>query len=188
MAEKKSEYTTMAEAFLAAQMEMNSPALAGENPHFGNRFVPRDVVIAAVKPVLNKHGISITQAAERDGMMLRLYGYSDEWVFGPYPIPAITDPQKFMAACTYASRGQMMQVFVLAGDPDDDGNVASKAHDFVAELTTIREVAEDTGHKDALSKALGNPGSQKAALAIFSAMSEAERAKVAAVAAGTVEP
>jgi hypothetical protein len=84
-------------------------------------------VLATVKPVCNAHGVTVSQDPTSDGMKLYLRGYGEVWEYGPWAIvPAKNDPQGHMAAATYASRGQLMQVFALAGDADDDGNEASK--------------------------------------------------------------
>jgi ERF superfamily len=177
--------------FINAYHEIKNPVKDG-SANYG-AFATLTEVLAQVKPVLEKHGLALVQENVSDDLGIGVHtviyaedGSLMDFGFCTYPLQK-KDPQGAGSAITYARRYALKSIFALA-EVDDDGDTASKAHDFVAELTTIREVAEDTGHKDALSSALGNPGSQKAALAIFSAMSEAERAKVAAVAAGTVEP
>lgn len=51
-------------AFSMAQAEMPQPKRNAKNPHFGNKFADLPEVIETTKPVLTKHGLSITQAPE----------------------------------------------------------------------------------------------------------------------------
>jgi hypothetical protein len=104
---------------------MADPRMTGSNPHFQSRFVPRDEVLDAVLPPLAESGVWLSQGVESAELVTTVHGHGESLVLGRYPLPAATDPQKFMAACTYASRGSLMLAFALAGDADDDGNTAS---------------------------------------------------------------
>ena len=114
------------DALVAARSKMSDPRLTGDNPHFRSKFVPRDEVLEAVVKPLLAEGVFVTQGIE-DGALVTTAYRGDEWlVLSRWPIAANADPQKYMAAVTYASRGSLMQAFALAGDADDDGNAAAK--------------------------------------------------------------
>jgi hypothetical protein len=117
---------TLADALLAARKAMKDPRMSGDNPHFRSKFVPRDEVLDVVIPALSAEGVFLTQGAFGDRMVTSAHKGAESVVLGEYPLPQQSDPQKFLAACTYASRGSLMLAFALAGDADDDGNTAAE--------------------------------------------------------------
>lgn len=173
---------TLQSALLAARKKMKDPRLSGDNPHFRSKFVPRDEVLDVVVPVLLDEGILLSQGIF-DGMLATtVHGHGESLVLGEYPLPPMTDPQKHLAACTYASRGSLMLAFALAGDPDDDGNAASAKSEpkpdmakMKAQFDVIMTAAEaDETYRAAVIRILGTDeidGMKRA----FAKMSAAER-------------
>ena len=162
--------TKLASALLAARKVMKDPRLDGTNPHFGSRFVPRDAAIDAIVPAMLTAGVFLTQGVRvKDGacVLVTTAHMGDEWLeLCEYPLTANADPQKFLAQCTYASRGSMMLVAMLAGDEDDDGNTAAKKEpesaadplaEAKAELKTLSALAEKNGTKEEYAIQLGRP-------------------------------
>ena len=132
---------TLTDALLEARRAMKDPRMSGSNPHFKSKFVPRDQVLDAVVSPLLAAGVVLTQGIF-DGMLAtQVHGYGEVFTLGEYPLPDQSDPQKYLAACTYASRGSLMLAFALAGDDDDDGNTAArKAKGATPEqITELRE-------------------------------------------------
>ena len=169
----------IADALLAARMAMRSPKLNSDNPHFHSKFASRDEVLACVLPALHDQGIHLFQGIF-DGELQTIVTKSDEQqVLCIYPLPELADPQKFMGATTYASRGSLMLAFALAGEPDDDGNTAATPEPEVDtvewEFQALYSRAGKRKRKAELAAALGNPATQQEALAAYRAMSEEQR-------------
>jgi hypothetical protein len=116
----------LAAALVAAQAEMPTVEPNGYNPHFRSKFVTLDYLIAKTRPVLNKHGLAITQSpAQIDGqpaLVTTLYHKNGETVTELMPLLlAGPDMQKLGAALTYARRYAWAALLGIAGESDDDG-------------------------------------------------------------------
>ncbi len=48
-------------SLIAAQRDMKNPAFDAKNPHFGSKYASLVAVREAVIPILNKHGLALTQ-------------------------------------------------------------------------------------------------------------------------------
>src|SRR5690348_12134800 len=100
------------------------------NPHFRSKFVSLDHLIAKTRPVLNKHGLAITQAPTvldngAPGLKTTLYHESGESSVTVMPlILGGQDMQKLGAALTYARRYAWAAALGIAGEEDDDGNAS----------------------------------------------------------------
>ena len=135
---------TIADALAAAQAELTDPAKDSVNPHFKSRYADLATVLKTVRPVLSKHGISVTQTTrvEDDGRVLlvtRLH-WHDEEIVGYYPvIPQQNTPQGFGSAMTYARRYTLQAIVGVAADEDDDGNAAD-AKPSAPQVDTTAEV------------------------------------------------
>ena len=179
-------------ALVAARKKMTDPKLAGENPHFGSRFVPRDEALAVIVPKLLEQGVFVTQGVSEGFLRTAVHKGEEMAVLCEYPVPAISDPQKYLAALTYASRGSLMLAFSLAGEPDDDGNTAAKGQqqanaEAEAEFARMATLAKDNSTGDAVMAALG-VAKKADAKAAFVAADEATRQEVWAAANGLEKP
>jgi len=124
--------TKFCAAFTMAQTEMKNPPLDSTNPHFRSKFASLAGVRDSVVPVLNKHGIAVTQLlGARDGGITCetiLIHSSGEWMSGEAWMPSVkSDAQGYGSAATYARRYSLMAICGVVGDEDDDGNAASKS-------------------------------------------------------------
>jgi hypothetical protein len=181
---------TIHEAFVAAYQQIENPTKDG-NANYG-AFATLTEVLAKVKPVLAAHGLALVQENVSDehgvGVHTVIYSASGQSLdFGALTLPLQKrDPQGAGSAITYARRYALKSIFGLS-EVDDDGDSASREPDYAGELATLAQVATDNDTKKALAEAMGNPKSQKAALAVYKAMSDAERKTLAGIAAGTIE-
>lgn len=124
--------TKLAEALKAAQSEMKNPAFDAKNPHFGSKYASLAAVREAVLPVLNKHGLALTQfpkyAAEYAGCVSRLMHTSGEWLEEECLLPVGKATAHAAGSCiTYARRYSMQGIAGVVAEDDDDGNVASNS-------------------------------------------------------------
>lgn len=121
----------LAAALVKAQAAMPAVEPNATNPHFRSKFVSLDHLIAKTRPVLNKHGLAITQAPTTlndgaPGLETTLFHESGESIVTVMPlILGGQDMQKLGAALTYARRYAWAAVLGISADEDDDGQAAS---------------------------------------------------------------
>ena len=121
----------LATALAKFQSEVKDPAKDSDNPFFKSKYVELDGLLAAVRPVLSKNGLSFIQSPGGDGQNITittlLMHSSGEWIeFEPLTLKAAkTDPQGAGSAITYARRYALSAILGVAWDADDDGNKAS---------------------------------------------------------------
>lgn len=132
-ADSKSFFT----AFLKVQKELDTKTLrkGGTNPHFHNKYVPLDGLLKIVRPVLNKNDLVLIQSPiQIDGKPALKTSILDVEGHGLVEtmllLMAKEDSQGQGSAITYARRYSLMALLGLAGDEDDDGNVASTGRDY----------------------------------------------------------
>lgn len=119
----------LAEALCKAQTEVENARLNATNPHFKNQYADLPAVLEAVRPVLNKHGLSIVQHPGFDTghatLSTMLLHKSGEWMQSEAAAPVSRqDPQGIGSAVTYLRRYSLAAVMGI-GQADDDGNAAS---------------------------------------------------------------
>jgi hypothetical protein len=128
-------HASLAEALVAAQAEMPAVEADAINPHVKSRFVSLGNLVAKTRPVLNKHGIAMTQfpSVDADGkptlVTLLIHGPTGERL--EYPAPLMlpkADPQGQGSAITYMRRYAWSAALGIVDQEDDDGNQAVKAH------------------------------------------------------------
>lgn len=145
---------------IAAQSEIGNVAKNAENSFFKNakgkasKFVDLAALNDAVIPVLNRHGLFLTQrlvVSESQAVLVtQIFSVDGEELLPSfYPIIAKddTDPQKFGAGVTYARRYALMAYLGIAAE-DDDGNTAAqpRAKTISPELQALIENLKAAGH------------------------------------------
>jgi hypothetical protein len=133
--------STLAEALAAAQADMPAVEPNAVNPHFRSKFVSLDYLIAKTRPVLNLHGLSLTQWPSTSDigqptLTTRLTHVSGEAIENTMPLLlGKQDMQGLGAAITYARRYAWSAALGIAADEDDDGNQASTTNGAAAAAT-----------------------------------------------------
>lgn len=121
----------LAAALAKFQAEVIDPTKDENNPFFKSKYVPLDGLIAAVRPVLTKHGLSYLQFPSGDGQNVTvttvLLHESGEYIESdPFTLRAAkVDAQGAGSAVTYARRYSLSAILGVAWQEDDDGNAAS---------------------------------------------------------------
>lgn len=126
------QHATLAEALLAAQVDMPPVERDQVNPHFKNKFTSLGRLLATVKPILNRNGIVLVQAPSTDDegkFVLRtilLHAPSEERLEFDAPLsPEKNTPQGQGSAITYMRRYSAAAALAIADQEDDDGNAGS---------------------------------------------------------------
>jgi len=127
--QKSDSITKLAGALVKAQAEVENVKKDSVNPHFRSNYSSLAAVCDAVLPVLNKHGLAVTQLSIPDNEMCiletMLIHESGEWLSGQMSVPlAKRDPQGLGSALTYARRYSLLALLNVASE-DDDANAAS---------------------------------------------------------------
>lgn len=115
-----------------AQDEFPSVPKRSENPYFSSKFADLGTIKEFVDPILQKHGLHITQQAshigERPALETLLFHESGEYIGNVTPLSlAKTDPQSQGSAISYMRRYSYSALLNLVSE-DDDGNRASHAN------------------------------------------------------------
>ena len=129
--QKSESIAALAAALAKAQGEMENASKNSQNPHFRSKYADLAEIINTVRPVLAKHGLSVTQFPSFDGTLAHvetiIAHQSGEWMSGTTSSPVQkADPQGIGSATTYLRRYSLAAVCNLAQE-DDDANASSKA-------------------------------------------------------------
>lgn len=119
----------LATALVAAQKEMKNPAFDAKNPHFNSKYASLASVRESVLPVLNKHGLAITQFPKYGngyaGCVSRLMHVSGEWLEEECLLPVGKETAHAAGSClTYTRRYGLQSIAGVVADEDDDANAA----------------------------------------------------------------
>lgn len=117
---------------LEVQKEVAPIKKTEDNPFFKSKYFDVNAILAALKPILSKHGLVLMQGMEvddngRNGLTTTVAdAESGEKIESSIYLPDASDPQKFGSAVTYYRRYALQSLFALEAE-DDDGNTASAA-------------------------------------------------------------
>lgn len=121
----------LATALCSAQAALQPAAKDGQNPHLKNRYTSLTGVFAALREVLPKHGLAVTQTLiPSDGgkahVRTTLMHKSGQWIAGEcvMPLDKQGGPQGMGSAITYARRYSLSAIVGVVSEDDDDGNAA----------------------------------------------------------------
>ena len=133
---------TLAKALVAAQKEMKNPAFDSTNPHFKNKFASLASVREAVLPVLNKHGLAISQfPMAGDGVAgcrnILMHEGGEKMEYDCLLPLSKNDPQGAGSAITYARRYSLQAIAGVVAEEDDDANAASEKPKASAKPVTL---------------------------------------------------
>lgn len=120
----------LAEALSFFQGEVKDAPKDCTNPFFNSKYASLESVLSTVRPLLAKHGLSVTQltdySVEHKLMLLRtrIMHKSGEFIEGAYPIfGKDNSPQATGSALSYAKRYAIQAALGISSE-DDDSEVA----------------------------------------------------------------
>jgi ERF superfamily len=126
-------HTSLAEALAAFQGEVVDPHRSKKGQVRGKAdyvYVPLDDLLAAVRPLMCKHGLAVTQpvavVGERVGVRTTLLHASGQQIEGFYPVPWGGGAQERGSEITYARRYSLEAILGIAPTDDDDGKAAQE--------------------------------------------------------------
>jgi len=118
-------------ALVKCQSQIRTAIKDSRNPHFKSTYADLGSVWDAVKDALHSNGLAVIQLSRihESGapvLVTRIIHTSGEHIEGEYPLVCKdpTDPQKLVAATTYARRASLSAALGVIAD-DDDGNTAA---------------------------------------------------------------
>jgi len=119
------------QALVKAQSQIRIAIKDSNNPHFRSKYADLASVWDAVRDALHSNGLAVLQLSDVDAsgvpvLLTRIIHTSGQHVEGRYPIVCKDpqDPQKMVAATTYARRASLSAALGVIAD-DDDGNAAA---------------------------------------------------------------
>lgn len=148
-------------AFAKAQADMGDVVKGAENEAFkrngkASKYADLSAVIEAVRPALNKHGLSVIQAPAFDGELLSIETWITHggggWMRSMLVLkPAQVNPQGIGSAITYGRRYALLSLAGVAPE-DDDGQAASMGRSSAdtpkineGQLGELLALADDVG-------------------------------------------
>jgi len=133
MCKMSSTISNLAASLVKFNAEVKRIEKDGNNPHFRSKYATLDGVVDDIRPILQKHGLSVMQFPGKDGddvtVKTMLLHESGEWLESETSAarPVKNDPQGVGSAITYLRRYSLTAFLSLStGDIDDDGNAASQ--------------------------------------------------------------
>ena len=118
-------------AIVKAQSQIKTASKDAHNSHFRSKYADLGSVWEAIKQALHSNGLAVVQLTRihESGapvLVTRIIHVSGEHIEGEYPLVCKdpTDPQKLVAAMTYARRAALSAALGVIAD-DDDGNTAA---------------------------------------------------------------
>lgn len=150
----------IATAMAKAQEEIEHAKKNAANPHFKSTYADLAEVISAVRPIYNRHGISISQHPSYDGgvvtvetVMMHLSG---EFVASAISAPVTKqDAQGIGSAITYCRRYALAAIACIAQE-DDDANAAvggaGKKQSVKADVKLDPAILETLNHANSMEE------------------------------------
>ena len=115
---------TLEERLLDVQKEIGTISKDGVNPHFKSKYATLPQIIGEVKPILNKHGLLLTQPI-LNNEVTTVISYGEANIISAIKIPEGLNAQHVGSAITYFRRYTLASLLSLEIE-DDDGNQASE--------------------------------------------------------------
>lgn len=146
---KSETIVNLAVALAKAQGEFHAVKFDSVNPFLKNHFASLGALIEATKPILAKHGLSVTQIPFSEGDLVGvetiLLHVSGEWIGGTMTLASGEERGKSNAQVagsiiTYIRRYSYASILGLYADEDGDGNKPVEAKpESVAEPEPVAE-------------------------------------------------
>jgi hypothetical protein len=111
------------------QKEIGTISKSTTNPFFKSKYFDINALIEHVQPLLEKHGLLLTQPISNGRVYSIIHDVGSEkidFTESSIDLPQISDPQKLGSAITYYRRYTLASLLALQAE-DDDGNKASRS-------------------------------------------------------------
>jgi hypothetical protein len=163
----------LAAALSKAQGEMPTAKFNSTNKFLGNKYADLGAVIEASRPVLVKHGLSVSQLVIGNGEFIGvetiLLHSSGQWISSVVTLPAGDEKGKSMAQVagsivSYLRRYALSAILGIYADEDSDGNQGQRKQEqkpsakieieYPAELAVVTN-SKGTPYVELDSEALG---------------------------------
>jgi len=113
------------------------------NPFFKSKYAPLGEILKAIKPSLEKSGISFVQFPTGNYGLTTRVMFEDEWMEDTFYIdPSKKDPQGAGSSITYQRRYALSAIFGLNDRDDDDANEASNIHKQKTTANSNKKITE----------------------------------------------
>ena len=113
---------------IAFQREIGMIAKDSVNPHFKNSYASLQGILSEVKPILNKHGLILSQPIKGTAIYTEITdSETQEFTEAFIELPTGLNPQQLGSAITYYRRYLLAGILSLEIGEDDDGTKASEA-------------------------------------------------------------
>jgi hypothetical protein len=146
------------QALVKAQSQIRIAIKDSNNPHFRSKYADLASVWDAIRDALHKNGLAVLQLSDVDAsgvpvLLTRIIHESGQHVEGRYPIVCKDpqDPQKMVAATTYARRASLSAALGVIADDDDGNTAAGHTASHTAPPSPVKPVSAPT-----TAKATGN--------------------------------
>ncbi len=83
-------------------------------------YAPLDAILALIRPVLNAHGLAVSQAVSGEALTTILMHTSGEWIADSMPLRPTTAAQQYGAELTYKRRYSLTSMVGIAAEDDLD--------------------------------------------------------------------
>jgi hypothetical protein len=97
----------------------------GINPHFKSKYMTLDNIVETLNPYLLENNLLVTNFIDNGTLTTRVVDIeTSEILDSHFPMNAI-DPQKIGSEISYGKRYNLIALFNICADEDDDGNACS---------------------------------------------------------------
>jgi hypothetical protein len=124
---KSDSIASLSKALSTFQAEVKNVTKDGKNPFFKSKYATLDAIWDAVRPLLGKHGLALTQFPSGDNELESILLHeSGEWIASTLKLQVKdATAQGQGSAITYGRRYMMSAILGIATEEDDDGNAAT---------------------------------------------------------------
>jgi len=101
------------------------------NPFYNSKYATLDNIVHTLDPLIKENNLVIYHFTNNREINTVVYDIdSDESITSRFPLVETNDPQKYGSCITYAKRYNLVQIFNILSDDDDDGNSVVKNQEY----------------------------------------------------------
>lgn len=93
-----------------------------ENPYYGSKYMTLDAIMEKLEPLLNERGMMIYNYVLAQGGVRTIVMDMESWetIGSDFVVNEIRDPQQLGKVITYGRRYNLVSIFNILADEDDD--------------------------------------------------------------------